>query len=509
MSVKLQDILKLQSLKDARVVAGQQALDREIASISVLEYAEPTNLMDQFMERNRLIGSEIVITAFFNIKDDVDAQCEMIHALANFGEVGIILYYVGIVMKKLDHRLIKAADEAGIALIVMPEGKLNQQYSEVISEVMEAIIKDREDRQQYVSDVLGQLSNLPEHLRTMDAAFLLLRDRLKASLALTDLGGKILNLISWPASMEEELKEAIQTQKWDPSWWVGRSEIKAGDGPVMNLYLVRIDAQQLPPEIIRQACEIVQLFVSIWNPHHASYVISELVQAIMKDEPIKMRRLGQIFNIDVKALHEMWVVQPQKEEENLDKLSQNLQKNFGDYYKNIICAPYEKLVVVLTDGECGCEREELFSQVRKDYPDFLFAFWPDVMTTSEVQASFMLTQQNIDVCTRIFPLKKVFSSSTINIAAQVSEKIARGQGAIRDALRCLRNLDDEELKTLETFILDADSSVMESSRILNVHVNTVKYRIHRISKVLGADLGGLAEQSVLGFALALKRAFPS
>ena len=55
-------------------------------------------------------GSEIVITAFADIRDNVEAQCANIIRLNEAGEVGLILYYVGILLDKIDPRLIRLAD---------------------------------------------------------------------------------------------------------------------------------------------------------------------------------------------------------------------------------------------------------------------------------------------------------------------------------------------------------------------------------------------------------------
>ena len=39
----------------------------------------------------------------------------------------------------------------------------------------------------------------------------------------------------------------------------------------------------------------VQFSVNLWSRHHGGIVISELVRAILQDEPIKMRRLAEVL----------------------------------------------------------------------------------------------------------------------------------------------------------------------------------------------------------------------
>ena len=114
MSVTVADLLKLPSLRNAKVVAGKQGLNRIVTSVSVLEYAEPSFLQDELFQNIEFFGSEIVITAFANIRDNVEAQCANIIRLNEAGEVGLILYYVGILLDKIDSRLIRLADSLGL-----------------------------------------------------------------------------------------------------------------------------------------------------------------------------------------------------------------------------------------------------------------------------------------------------------------------------------------------------------------------------------------------------------
>ena len=88
MSVTVADLLKLPSLRNARLAAGRGGLDRPVSSISVLEYADANALQSELFENNEFYGSEIVITGFTSIPRDVEAQCANIRRLAGAGEVG-------------------------------------------------------------------------------------------------------------------------------------------------------------------------------------------------------------------------------------------------------------------------------------------------------------------------------------------------------------------------------------------------------------------------------------
>ena len=78
-------------------------------------------------------------------RDDVECQCANMRRLAAGGEVGLILFYVGVYLQKVDQRLIDVADELDFVLITMPEGQRMLRYSEVLNDVMECIYRDRMD----------------------------------------------------------------------------------------------------------------------------------------------------------------------------------------------------------------------------------------------------------------------------------------------------------------------------------------------------------------------------
>ena len=96
MSVTVADLLKLPSLRQAKVLGGEKGLGKTVSSISVLESVDPGLLVHEVFPHNKYSGSEIVITGFLNCVDDVDRQCANLLRLIAGGEVGLILYYVGV-----------------------------------------------------------------------------------------------------------------------------------------------------------------------------------------------------------------------------------------------------------------------------------------------------------------------------------------------------------------------------------------------------------------------------
>lgn len=75
----------------------------------------------------------------------------------------------------------------------------------------------------------------------------------------------------------------------------------------MELFLIK-EGIPLSQTLIEQAADIVRLSFNIWSKSHGVVVISELIRAILQDDPIKMRRLADIFHIDISTIHVMWIV---------------------------------------------------------------------------------------------------------------------------------------------------------------------------------------------------------
>ena len=75
MSITIRDCLNLPSFSFGNVVAGKNGLDKIVSSVSVMEFFSLSDF-DVFTP------NELIISAFYAIKDDVEKQCEALKELA-------------------------------------------------------------------------------------------------------------------------------------------------------------------------------------------------------------------------------------------------------------------------------------------------------------------------------------------------------------------------------------------------------------------------------------------
>ena len=442
MSLTVRKVLELPSMRGASVVAGANALERTVSSVSVLEYSTPNDTQSKLFKAINFEGNELVITAFASICDSPQAQKAVIRRLAEAGEVGLLLYYVGTFIPFIAEDVIETANSLNFVLVEMPHS-MSLRYSDAISEINEAILKEEDKGSSFVTEILEDVSLLSPDLRSVSTVLRMLRDRLRTSLILSDNENSVINISTFPHGRESEMKKCFETNSMDPSWYVNRAYIQGKGLKTLCLTFIRENGTPLEHHQIAMTVETLHLFLVIWSPNHGEAVIAELVRAILQDESLKMRRLAAMFNIDVKSLDTMYVIHSRKNTENVMKeIRQKLTPSLG-----LACRAYRK----------------------------------NVLNLSDIQL--------------------------INYFLQVIEK---GEDEISKVLSPLKVLEETEdaallMQTLEAFILDTDLSTLKTSKLINVHNNTVKYRIRRISSLMHADITKAPQSIMLYRAMMMRR----
>ncbi|MGL4606017.1 MAG: PucR family transcriptional regulator [Eubacteriaceae bacterium] len=538
MSITISNLLQLPSLREAKVIAGSTGLSKIVSSISVLEYADPSTLSDELFNNMEFIGSEIVISGFINIKDNVEAQCTTIRRLHEVGEVGLILFYVGIFLPSIDKRLVEISNQLGFPLIIMPEKRMDLRYSDVIVEVMETIFKDHRNDTYFSGEILERISLLPNHQRSMDTVLRMLSDRIHASIFLTDATLNILNLGTWPRTSNLDIKPVfvhyrnqnipekkgpIKFESKNDPLWINYLNLSHENTSSMRLIFIKEDAS-LTQEECQQCLEVIQLFVNIWSQHHGNIGSSELVRAILNDEPVKMLRLADILGIDVKSIGSMWVLKNKKimkSSEELESFHQHLRvhtkKFLEENCKIALTDIFEEKTVAFMDTPNFKENshplaEELLIKLEREGFPCLLCLSSDLETTNDVRNAYILIEKYLESARIIYPDKPIITLQEVEFAKNCEEIIALGEASVLEKTNVLKPLmvgDPQQgkdwLSTLSTFLLDAQGSITLTAEKTFLHKNTIKYRIHRINERLNYVVTKMPESYALYFALAIQR----
>lgn len=511
MSVTVADLLKLPSLRPAKVLAGKKGLKRRVSSISVLESVDPGVLVHEIFPHDKYSGGEIVITGFLNCIDDVDRQCSNLQRLIDGGEVGLVLYYVGVYLPRVDQRLIDIADAHDFVLICMPEGQRHLRYSDLITDVTDCIYRARATNVSLVSDILARISNVPHHQRTVDTALQMLSAELSCSAVLSTHEGEILNLATWPSGAEDSIREGmeqclpLETEQVIPCPFLPDAElfcqsIRADLAKPLQLTLIK-DGVPLSAQLVGQAADAIRICVNIWGKQHGAVAIHELIRAILQDEPLKMRRLAEIFHVDIAAIHEVWVLCGIEDaatidmQQYVDIARQCADIVIGAFYEG---SPVMSLSTPHTLRDTEHVMEMILRQVLVNNPNAVLIRCSNLSNTTNCRKAYMLILDNLEDAKRIFPHKRIFLQGELELAEKSRKRISEGEAATLQRTIQLSGLQNDReypelLSTVCAFLLDCDSSVTRTAEMLYLHKNTIKYRLRRVSDLLGFRLGKMPE----------------
>ena len=416
MSVTVEDLMRLPSLRQAKVIGGSGGMRRVVSSISVLESTKPEILVNELFPdaRSGYSGGELVITGFINCTDDVEMQCENVRRLIEGGEVGLVLYYVGVYLPRVDQRLIDMADENDFVLICMPEGKSNLRYGELITDVTECIYQDKSSAS-LVSDILDRMSSAPRSQQTVATALRMLCMELGCSIVLGSMDGMLLELATWPSELEDTVRKGLEPYlpfpfergsvrcQFMPDAVAYCQTIRSDSGERYQLALIRV-GMPLEKGELEQAADTLRICINIWGRQSGTDAVNELVRAVWHDAVI------------------------------------------------VRC--------------CGLNN------------------------TTDCRKAYLTVLDALKDVRNIFPDRCLVLQGELEFAAECRKLIDGGEDAAMRSLAPLTALQSDSesgdlLETVCTYLLDCDGSVTKTAGKLFLHRNTIKYRLQRITDMLG------------------------
>lgn len=518
MSITVSDLLKLPSMVHAEVAAGKNGLHKIVSSVSVLETVNP-DLIDSHVRKDDRIGSgEIVITSFINAPDNEEIQYRNVCQLAQSGEVGLIIYYVGVFLKEIPQKVLNYADENDFPIICMPKNQENLRYSDAICDIMTAIVHDRDRHDSLIVTLLDMIAGLQKEKRNTGTMIRLISEQLHSSVILTDGVHKPLYESAWPreyTGIGEKLAGLREPDRISPSSefplipgsYLQQKGIATSRG-LLRLYFVTIGSP-LGNAILTEAAEAVRIAVNIWEQKNENAPIAELIRAIFDDDPLRMRSLASLFHIDIASVSTLWVFRAAG---LTSRMAEDLAEFAGSCCPISFADLYDGMIVLFT-GECETERDihTIHEHSLGILPEqTISACFTNLRDTGDVQNAFTLYKKEVEDVTKILPGRAYYSGPDLFFASECRKIADGGETEIRDALSRFdpfRKLRDSNsmVDTLCVFLLDADQGILRTSEKLFVHSNTIKYRLRIMSDCLGYPIGSMPATYGLYLAAGVKR----
>lgn len=186
-----------------------------------------------------------------------------------------------------------------------------------------------------------------------------------------------------------------------------------------------------------------------------------------------------------------------------------MKSRLEPYIARPIVDLYQDSIVLFLASSMGGDVLEAVSSLLAYDGDRLLVRAFNLKDTSAVRKAFLLVQSSADLAGKVYR-RKVLDLVDVQLVDYFLSVLAKGEDEIASVLSPLAVLEEMEegtvlTDTLEAFLLDADMSTLQTSRLLGVHNNTVKYRLKRISSILHADIMKAPQSVMLYRALMMRR----
>lgn len=147
MSITVRDALKIGALVNAVVLAGESGLDKEIKAVDIIDVPDAAI----WFRKDSLLS-----TTFYALKDNIEAQLNMLEDIKACGGVGLIIFSPERYISRIDARLINKADELNLPLLQMPDCS----YIDVIVPVMGQVLDKQVRALEYAQEVHSMMTDI-------------------------------------------------------------------------------------------------------------------------------------------------------------------------------------------------------------------------------------------------------------------------------------------------------------------------------------------------------------
>lgn len=525
MKVTVSEILQMEILTNAEVLAGEDKIDSRIRSVSVLEGVSGK-------EASLSVGraSELVITGFFHVKDNVEEQCRIVEALCEKKCTALIIMHVGEVIKAIDKAVIETAEKGGMVLISVPEGRYTS--SDVAREITSELLYGDNFGNRLISNTVFHLLNFDKHRNFQEAIKVAAINNDFQIILLSEDFNAVLEVETRSGVSLEEIITMVRSRELNTSpvyTLVEVDGVLTYWGPVMIngekhfMSIVDNEDSYSAAEITKLA-EIIELAIGMWKYTPERDPKTEFIKSLRRgntsvayslreDAGVKGDEiLCTFFARGIETPEGRQII---AEFEKESKLRVVKVSEAEDTY-GIIVGQNTGNLDELNGNRNLCN--ELFRKLKAEdknasgeNPIRIF----HVLGVDGIEGAadaYRLISETWLFVQNVFPYKRVFTkyemvlvSSCINIQQTGGFVKKNYMDLIEPFKEAGETKGRQLLETLETFVLDAGMNSAKTSDFMGIHTNTVQYRLKKINDILSVEITGNRVIPGLTIALALKR----
>lgn len=518
MKVTVNELLQMDILKNAKVLAGKGKIDSRIRNVSVLEGVNGEEAVSYVGRQG-----ELVISGFFHVKDDAEKQREIVEALCVSKCTALIVMHVGDVVKKLAPEVIKAAENGGLVLIALEPSGLTA--SDIAKEITAELIYGDNFGNRLISNTVFHLLNFEKHANFQEALKEAAINNDFQVLLLSEDFNPVLSVETRHKVAMEELIGMGREGEMNTSpvyTLVDVNGVLTYWGPVMingeKYFMAVVDNEDCysAAEITKLA-EIIELAMGMWKYTPERDAKSEFIKALRRGNKSLMYSLREEAGIKGEEIlcvfHSRGIETPEGRRIIMDfEKAEHLRimkiSEGEDTYGIILASSIGSLDDMNTNrSKCN----ELFNRLKAE-PNVRIFHVLGIEGIEGAADAYKLVNETSACVQNVFPYKRVFTKYEMVLVSSCISIQMQGGYVKKNYLDLLEPFKEagetkgrQLLETLETFVLDAGMNSAKTSEFMGIHTNTVQYRLKKINDILSVEITGNRVIPGLTIALALKR----
>lgn len=525
MKVTVKEILQMEILKNAKVLAGESEIDKRIRNVSVLEGVNGN-------ETASCVGSvsELVVSGFFHVKDNVDEQVNIVKALCDNKCSALIIMHVGEVVKEISPEVIAAAENGGLVLISVPEG--TRTSSDIAREITSELLYGDNFGNRLISNTVFHLLNFEKHRNFQEAIKEAALNNDFQLILLSEDFNPVLGIETRDGVSLEEIVSMGRSRELNTSpvyTLVDVNGVLTYWGPVMingekHFMLIVDNEDSYSAAEITKLAEIIELAIGMWKYTPDRDPKTEFIKALRRGNTSVAYSLredaGAKGDEILCVFYARGIETPEGRQiiADFEKTSdlRIMKVSEGDDTYGIIFSVGSGNLDDMNNNRNMCN--ELFSRLKaedkegtSENPIRIF----HVLGVDGIEGAadaYRLISETWLFVQNVFPYKRVFTKYEMVLVSSCIS-IQQSGGFVKknymDLLEPFREAGETKgrqlLETLETFVLDAGMNSAKTSEFMGIHTNTVQYRLKKINDILSAEITGNRVIPGLTIALALKR----
>ncbi|WP_419877139.1 PucR family transcriptional regulator [Brevibacillus centrosporus] len=511
MPITMRQLMRVGGLRDCRVVAGHRGLDRLVKYVTIMEVPDIAKWLK---------GDELILSSLYAIKDDAEAQKELIRQLHEQGTVALAIKPHRFV-DEIPQSLLEEANTYDFPVIEIPE-KIS--YLEILPPVSHAIFDRKvvlqEDLEQ-ASKVLNEISLNEQGMESLiETLGMLTKNTITVESMLSYMQVPPLPFACEPLSSEQIRELAFIKRPVHLTRTCERGEMECIVAPILldghvygniTCWAFERDHLEMDLAILEKASTLLALeFLRLKvrfdteQQYKNEFLRDVFVNEHLILEDVRERGLPYGFTLDEPYICMVIRAEGEEKRENPFDLADRTERLLRVWTQRVITGFFRQMVVCLCPVESGISSEELKKRAEKlaeqlkkqtaSKGSFRVGIGRDHGAgISGLRESFREAQQSILLGSAMNNRGTVIHYNDLGIyrlLAQFQDRAEMHSFFEETAGKLFehdRNSDLQLVKTLRLYFLH-DEKLTETAAALFLHVNTLKYRLRRIEKLTGYSL---------------------